>query len=266
MEAAVISFQRQHELLGTLWTDEQEEALAGEVRAALENEFGATVVEEKLPLQHAVGWLSDDNEFAIENRREPTLEDLGALRVCLCLHCGQRIVWKPAFGAQACSSPCAHRVHAEQWHARVRQTREKLRQARLARETAPTRPFPEPRPAIAAARPTSYAVLQPDPIALGRIASDLRHQFREAHNTETIFLGTRLVAAEWVVMEFAVVNGNGGVIRIVLNGSGPGRAAWTPISVSAEHAVALVVGGDLLAARTHIPPFSSEQASAPKRS
>jgi hypothetical protein len=90
-------------------------------------------------------------------------------------------------------------------------------------------------------RKPQYVVLVPDPFTLSKIVDSLQRQLA-ANDLHTQFVGPHLVQNKWAVLEFIITNGTGGRVHIVLNGSGPGRAAWTLTADSAEHAVTQITG------------------------
>jgi hypothetical protein len=239
------SFRLQYELRRTLWSEDQIEALEKEILYALESEFGRRTIKKPkpLPVQHEVGWFSEPHH----NLGGRDLTDVEALpdrifdglRICRCRGCSQRISWRPAFGAQVCSDKCFKfvAVSEAQWaennarRALAREKKEKTarkpsRQSWLASHSA----FPK------------IAILVPDHVELTKIAGSLQQQLAQKHNTQTIFVGAQCVRGEWTVMEFSITNGSGGSLHVILNGSGPGRAAWTLAATSAEQAVSRVIG------------------------
>ncbi len=140
--------------------------------------------------------------------------------------------------------------HAVGWHDHNQAVRNVPISARLrkARAKAPVifpekqvRYTPEKRSESRKQEKPQYIVLTPDLPALIKIIDSLQHQLAE-RGTQTRLIGPHLVRNKWTVLEFTITNGRGGRLHIVLNGSGPGRAAWTLTAVSAEQAVQQTVG------------------------
>ena len=119
--------------------------------------------------------------------------------------------------------------------------------------------YPEPRPPPSAEtvrrRANVQKPLKPrpppenysDPVVLGRIVDSLRHQLAEHHNVHACFVQAHFVKLYldrigWVVLQFTMVNQNHEPLWIILDGSGPGRAAWVLRATSAEQAVTRIAG------------------------
>ena len=230
----------QYEMLRTLWTNEQSRALEIDILEALESEFGPMLEETKEEqVQHAAGWLMD-NESDLTTRDVPESETLPGhvfqgLRICRCLGCGQRIAWRPSDGLQACSGRCYKQAFEAEVKesARVQKAIED-RNRRLKKERE------EERNSVYRYTPKPYYVtLAIDPVAMSRVVDSLQRQLIEQHNLLTDFVKPHCVRGKWTVLEFSIRDTV--LIRrslhIILNGTGPGRAAWVLDVHSAEEAV-----------------------------
>lgn len=242
----------QYEAFKTLWTDRQTSTLTSEILTALEEEFGPSSEDvPTTPLQHAVGWLSDPLEDDFGTFRYVEVEPLPEFRgerVCLCLECGQRMLWRPTdVNVQACSRRCANLV-----------VRRDVREIRAVRELATKRKAQqqaeqaatyarERAQAAEARRRAQYAVLVPDHVKLLEIATSIQHQFALAHIYVT-FVAPHCVANKWTVLQYASQHGHSRPLFVVLNGRGLGRAAWM-YADSAEQAVRQVLGQEHAAAQ-----------------
>ena len=262
------AFRLQYEAIKTLWSDGQTEDLEKEILTALEAEFGPISENApKEPVQHVVGWLDDnDTQGLVEREAEPLPGWFWGARVCNCLSCGQRIVWKPtAFNVCACSRQCAKRIAASSAAAAESRTRA-IREAHLAKEAEKRKQEREQEERARRAAEErlrerkireaeileqckrAYARLVTDihnDRGLKRIVDSLQLQLEARPKTRAIFTDVRLVRNKWTVLEFSVSTpgwGHDCHVHIVLNGSGPGRAAWTRGAASAEQAVAAVIG------------------------
>jgi hypothetical protein len=229
----------QYEAFHTLWTDGQSEALEADILSDLEAEFGLMVEEtENEPAQHAVGWLTE-NESSLSTRNIPESETLpgrvfDGLRICRCFGCGQRIAWRPSFGLQACGDRCfkwAFEAEAKE-SARVQAARED-RNRRLKKEEE------ERRAAFRYTPKPYYVTIAVDPVEMGKIVDSLQRQLLERHNVLADFVNHHCVRGKWTVVEFSVRDSALArkPLYIILNGSGPGRAAWVLDVYSPDEAV-----------------------------
>jgi hypothetical protein len=257
-------------LVRTLWTEEQTSALEADVLSALEAEFGRAVEREpEEPLQYPVGWRDDEYDQAIvQSYPTETLPNYVAhdrLEIHCCKGCGQRTAWRPSWGLCACNATCKKLLAAkdakrarEAVEERMRKAaedrrREEQRHGERRRENERYRKegyFSAACAEVGQKPPSRYAYLVPDSEELRKIVERIQRQFVEQHDVYTIFLSSSLVRMnsgdlvqkDWNVLEFVVTNGKGGTLHVILNGSGPGRAAWTLGAVSAEQAVRRAVG------------------------
>lgn len=240
-------FQHQWEMSWTLWSDHQTEELVKAIRSDLESELGPiTKSDPEPPPQCAVGWRSEQGHNRGSRRYEETalgilsVRGFDGLRVCHCRVCGQRISWKPAFGERVCGKRCAERVQERaKADARLRPIigRRAVQKAKK-RERTRRKEQAEAARSKAAREPRQQVVfLKPDPAAISRLADGVKCQLEERHNIQARFVGSTLVSNAWHVLEFTVVNGNGGSIHVILNGGGPGRASWVLGVTSAHEAV-----------------------------
>lgn len=243
-------FQRQWEMSCTLWSDQQTEELAAAIRSDLESEIGPLAESDpEPPLQCAVGWRSEQGHNRGSRRHEETALDIlsvrgfDGLRVCHCRCCGQRIAWKPAHGERICGKRCAERAQEHERGAARRRITIGQRAVQRAKERERVRRKEQAEADAKAARERASKpwgqifFLKPDPAEIARIVDSITLQLEERHNIQSHFVGSTLVSNRWHVLEFNVVNGNGGSIHVILNGGGPGRASWVLGVPSAHEAV-----------------------------
>ena len=274
MNAAVQrrSFRTQWESYQTLWLDAQTNKLTAAIRSDLERELGPLEEDEpEEPLRCAIGWRSeqDPTTWWPLRKEDPVsilaVRTFDGLRICTCLGCGQRIAWKPAHGARVCGKRCAERVSERaKLEARLRDVlreeserralaeareRERARRnarAKAEREAAEARGKAEAerwaRRRRAEAEGRKVVFLQPDPAVIAKLAESIRQQLQEQHNIWTRFVGSTLVWNTWHVFEYTILNAAGGNLHVVLNGSGPGRAAWMLDVANAYEAVMKITG------------------------
>lgn len=233
-------FSQQFAEYGSLWLPLQSEALADRVLCDLEETFGFPLEDDAdLPIRREADWADPDRSLvdALQQDRgddEPWPPYRG-VRICGCRWCAQRIAWSPADGPQACSARCAARYAA--WERRV------AREARIrAQWDAVRKPDPPPR---SIAKPTP-----PEPVwyerlvpaggeVIGRIVDGLQRQFAERHGIDAYYVGAG-AARGLTVLQFRATNQGDRAMHVILNGSGPGRAAWVFDARSMDEAVSRI--------------------------
>jgi len=214
------SYRKQYAELKTLWTEGQVEVLVSEVLDDLVSEFGpmSEAEDAEQPIQCAVGWQFPAKVLEFGNRPPGApLRVFDGPTVRRCLWCGQRMVWESFMVDCVCSAECGKRY---------------------SKRPIPIRAVPKsvimPKPVIMPPPPPRY-------VSLDSVIVSIKKQLSDYHNVQ-VELKLASYVRQWVVLEFAITNQNDRKLHVVLDGAGPGRAAWTLGAVSDEQAVAQVVG------------------------
>jgi hypothetical protein len=224
-------FRLQHQALRTLWTDDQVQTLEDEILSALERELGPTEDDlPRLPLQHAVGWISDgDISPSFFTRSTEEFYDFSTPRACDCLWCGQRFVWKPtSTNVCACSYRCAKKMIEKR-------NKDAILKAQLRAATEAKRKKDKEKRQD---EPSRYKLV-PD-MNFIRKASDTLQQQLSDHGVDAKFVMPHCVHGKWTVLQYTDISTMKSLF-IVLN-SRPGRASWSLTATSAEQAVQQLMG------------------------
>jgi hypothetical protein len=222
------SYRKQYAELKTLWTEGQVEALVSEVLDDLVSEFGpmSEAEDAEQSIQCAVGWQLPAKvlEFGSRPPGAP-LRVFDGPTVRRCLWCGQRMVLESFMVDCVCSDACS-KLYSKH----------------------PMRSVPKPvipKPVIIPDKSVPKPVIMPPPppryVSLDSVIVSIKKQLSDYHNVQ-VELKLASYVRQWVVLEFAITNQNDRKLHVVLDGAGPGRAAWTLGAVSDEQAVAQVVG------------------------
>jgi hypothetical protein len=222
------SYRKQYAELKTLWTEGQVEVLVAEVLDDLVSEFGpmSEAEDAEQTIQCAVGWQLPAR--VLESGSRPPgapLRVFDGPTVRRCLWCGQRMVWESFMADCVCSDACGKRY---------------------SKRPIPIRAVPKP-----VVVPKPVIILKPKPVilpppplryaSLDSVIVSIKKQLSDHHDVQAELKLASYVRG-WVVLEFAITNRNDQKLHVVLDGAGPGRAAWVLAAVSDEQAVSRVVG------------------------